>query len=179
MKLTFQLIEEMRAALVWMCLHCILTHAVWCVGGGFRMSALSFPQWLSSAQSCTISTAAVLGAVSVSRHSRIVQASSAARTAATIAQWPSPLRQGLSEPLQLSLCQDDCIRPVRRFPVKDFPCEVNTTNNDKWLYSETESNDKWSNGDAELPPLMWVVVCFSHTITSYNSSRSKSQQHNV
>ena len=60
--------------------------------------------------------AAVLGAASESLHS-----SSTVCAPAPAPVWRSPPQQGLAVPLQHRLCQDDCIRPVRRLPVKDLP----------------------------------------------------------
>lgn len=94
----------------------------------FPLSVLSFssvvPFWVvhpQRAQRCATSTAAVLGAVSESLGSSPVQPSSTVCSPAPTPAWQSPLWRGPAAPLQHRLCQDDCIRPVRRFPVKDLP----------------------------------------------------------
>lgn len=96
----------------------------------FPLSTLSHHQCFNlgcspqQAQCCNTNMAAVLGAVSESLHSSPVQPSSTvcARAPAPVRQPPT--RQGLAVPLQHRLCQDDCIRPVRRFPVNDLPWKV-------------------------------------------------------
>lgn len=83
-----------------------------------RSSVLLFQQ----AQCCTTNMAAVLGAVvSESLHSSPVQPSSTVCAPAPAPVWQSPPQRGVAVPLQHRLCQDDCIRPVRRFPVNDLP----------------------------------------------------------
>ncbi|KAA8582286.1 hypothetical protein FQN60_009026 [Etheostoma spectabile] len=72
------------------------------------------------AQCCSSSVAAVYESI----HSSHVQPSSTVCDPAPAPVWRSPLQQGLAVPLQHRLCQDDCIRPVRRFPVNDLPYKV-------------------------------------------------------
>ncbi len=119
-----QLSDEKTAALVWMCLYCML-HAMCCVGWGSPCQHYLFlsgsvrgvhPGRPGAAQ-------AVLGAASESLHSSPIQPSSTVCGPAwtPVPVWRSTPQQGLAVPLQHRLCQDDCIRPVRRFPVSDLP----------------------------------------------------------
>lgn len=117
-----QLSDEKMAALVWMCLYCML-HAMCCVGWGSPCQHYLFVSGSVRGvhPSRPGAALAVLGAACESLHSSSVQPSSTVCAPALAPVWRSVPQQGLAVPFQHRQCQDDCIRPVRRFPVNDLP----------------------------------------------------------